>query len=88
VGIVQVGCDEHACVKLFNPSIRLCWNWFQIALRIEAQKGQLDREVVTKVEKMVESRLLKDAPRGETEKVIEEHFAELAEILSKAKPEE
>jgi hypothetical protein len=34
VGIVQVGCNETACVKLFNPSIRLCWNWAWFGFRM------------------------------------------------------
>src|SRR5579859_3428216 len=30
VGIAEVGCDQTACIKLFNPSVRLCWNWFLV----------------------------------------------------------
>ena len=33
VGIVVVGCDETACVKLYNPSVRLCWDWAMIGLK-------------------------------------------------------
>jgi hypothetical protein len=34
VGIVQVGCHETACVKLFNPTVRLCWDWVWFGLRM------------------------------------------------------
>lgn len=87
VGIVQVGCDQHACVKLYNPSIRLCWNWFRIALQIEAAKGRMDREAVGEVEKLVEGRLLEGVPRNVTEGLVEEYFGELVDVLSKDEPD-
>src|SRR5207247_8799660 len=33
VGIVEVSCNETACVKLYNPTLRLCWDWFIVGLR-------------------------------------------------------
>ncbi len=37
VGIVHVGCDQTACVKIFNPSRWLCWHWFKAGLKNLAQ---------------------------------------------------
>lgn len=54
VGIVEVGCDQTACVKLYNPTLRLCWNWFLVGLRMLSQRGQLHPEQVAEAEKVVE----------------------------------
>ena len=79
VGIVEVGCDESACVKLFNPSVRLCWNWFKVGLEVLSANRQagIDRGRVDEIEKTVED-LLANVPRLPAEEVIEAHFKELA----------
>jgi hypothetical protein len=80
VGIVEVGCDQTACVKLFNPTIRLCWDWFLIGLRMLAQTGQggIDPTRVDELEGTVEE-LLRAAPRLPIERTIERVFEDLVE---------
>jgi hypothetical protein len=75
VGIVQVRCEETSCVKIYNPTIRLCWNWFLVGLRTLAARGEahIDRERVLELEKMTED-LLRDAPRLPVERMIEGVF--------------
>ncbi len=86
VGIVEVGCDETACVKVFNPSVRLCWDWFKIGLQILASNRQsgIDRGRVDELEKNVED-LLGKVPRLPVEDVIEAHFKELAAAARRQK---
>lgn len=79
VGIVQVGCDETACVKLYNPTLRLCWNWFRVGLQISAQKGQIDLEGLKQVETLVEETLLRNVPRQPVERMIERIFDDLVD---------
>jgi hypothetical protein len=78
VGIVEVGCNQDACVKLFNPSVRLCWNWFNAGLRVLAanKKTGIDAKQVEAVQRAVET-LLKDAPRLPIEQVIDDEFKAL-----------
>lgn len=85
VGITDAGCDETACVKLYNPTLRLCWNWFRIGLRMNAIRrspAAVDPEKVGKVEKLVEE-LLKDIPRSPIEETIEKNFSQLVESAEK-----
>lgn len=79
VGIVQVGCDETACVKLYNPSIRLCWNWFRVGMRALAAQGELDRGQVEEVEKLVEQRLLADVPTARGDEILAEVYDDFLE---------
>jgi hypothetical protein len=78
VGIVEVGCGEHACVKLFNPSVLLCWDWFRVGLQVLSanKKTGIDPKKVAEIEKMVEA-LLKDVPRPPILAVIEAEFQDL-----------
>jgi hypothetical protein len=72
VGIAQVGCDETACVKLYNPTTRLCWEWFRVGLRmlaVERSPALIDPGKVDELEGFVEE-LLQDAPRLPIEEVI------------------
>lgn len=81
VGIVQVGCDETACVKLYNPTVRLCWNWLRVGLRTLAtlrSAAALDPDMVKQVETLVEE-LLRDVPRLPIEEVLEKIFGQLVE---------
>lgn len=83
VGIVEVGCDETACVKLYNPTLLLCWTWFRTGLHmhtVPSSEAPLDPEKVKRVEELVEE-LLKDLelPRLPGEKVLEKVFRELVE---------
>ena len=57
VGIVEVGCGEHACVKLFNPTAKLCWDWARIGLRLLAANpdARVDAQQVAEAERMVEA---------------------------------
>lgn len=76
VGIVQVLCGESACVKLFNPSKRLCWYWFRTGLMMDPVIRR-DPEKIKKVETLV-AELLKDVPPPlPAEKHIEGIFDEL-----------
>jgi hypothetical protein len=79
VGIAEVSCDQVACVKLFNPSARLCWNWALLGLRMLAIHGGVDPNRVEEVADIVESELLRDAPRLPIEKVLERVFDDLAD---------
>lgn len=84
-GIVHVGCDQTACVKLYNPSLRLCWDWFRVGLKIltiARSAPPLDPKAVEDIEARVE-KLLGDVPRLPIEKIIEQNFAELAESAQK-----
>ena len=86
VGIVQVGCDETACVKIYNPTIRLCWDWFRVGLRVLAESGQarIAPERVNELEKNVEE-MLRDAPHLPIEATIEGVFADLVDAAKKKK---
>ena len=79
VGIVEVGCGEHACVKIFNPSVTLCWDWFRVGLQVLAAQpgGGIDIKRVAELEKNVDE-LLKNVPRLPIEAVIEAEFRDLA----------
>ncbi|MDJ0827261.1 MAG: hypothetical protein QNJ16_17355 [Rhodobacter sp.] len=58
VGIVQVRCDETACVKLYNPSTVLCWTWFRMGLEaLRRDDRSTDRDVQRVVE-IVEENLI------------------------------
>lgn len=77
VGIAQVRCDETTCVKIYNPSIKLCWNWFWVGAKILAAEGKLDAKVVGQIEEIVENRLLKEIPALPAEEMIRREFEEL-----------
>lgn len=86
VGIVEVGCGEHACVKIFNPSLVLCWNWFRVGLQVLAAnpKAGIDPGRVAELEKNVEA-LLKNVPRLPMDAVIEAEFKDLARAAAQIK---
>ncbi len=86
VGVVQVCCDGHACVKLYNPSLRLCWNWFLAGLRVLAARGgdpAINPKTIGEFEARVENEILKNAPRLRTERLLESVFGELVEGVGK-----
>lgn len=83
VGIVQVGCDETACVKLYNPSIRLCWNWFLVGAKALAAQGLFDRGVVAEIEKTVEGRLLADVPAAPADGILAEVYGDFLETAAR-----
>jgi|GEM_PF-1045355 len=79
VGIVQAHCGKTSCIKLYNPSLRLCWNWFWIGLRmhtIARSKPPLDPKKVQKIEMLIED-LLKDIPSTPVEEETKKFFNEL-----------
>jgi hypothetical protein len=85
VGIVEVGCDETACVKLFNPTIRLCWDWFHAGLRVLAAAG--GRRGITagqlkEIENVVGG-VLKDVPTLPIEETVEQIFDSLVKSAGK-----
>lgn len=84
VGIVQVSCDETACVKLYNPSVRLCWNWFFTGLKALAAQDNtgVDEGAVRELQDQAE-RLIADAPGLPVEKVLYEVTDELAKLATK-----
>ena len=64
VGIVEVGCGETACVKLYNPTVKLCWEWLRIGLKMHTvaqSKPLLQPEEVKKIERLVDD-LLRPVP--------------------------
>lgn len=86
VGIAQVRCDEHACVKLFNPSVRLCWNWFRAGIRVLALRREVPtvtRQAVTRLEALVEKELLREVPRLPVDDVMEGIFKEMDRLAAK-----
>jgi len=80
-GIVEVGCDQDACVKIFNPTLRLCWNWFNAGLRVLAANKQagIDPKRVDQIQREVEA-LLKETPRLPIEQVIDDEFKVLTQV--------
>jgi hypothetical protein len=80
VGIAQVACGETACVKLYNPSVRLCWNWFRVGIQALAAKGELDRELVGRVEGMVEKELLAEVPPAPGEEILAEVYDDFIKL--------
>jgi len=85
VGIVEVGCDQTACVKLFNPSIRLCWDWFILGMRMVALHGGADMNRVDEVANLVEGELLRDAPRLPIERTLERRFEDVVEAARRGR---
>ena len=90
VGIFEADCDETACVKLYNPSIRLCWNWFWIGLRmlsIPHSEPVLNPERVHELGKMAEE-VLAEIPTLAVEKTIGELFDELVRAAESGEKDE
>jgi hypothetical protein len=79
VGITEVGCDQTACVKLYNPSIRQCWDWFLLGLRMIAIHGAADPNRVEEVASIVEGELLAGAPRLPVERVLQRRFEDIVQ---------
>ena len=86
VGIARVDCSEPTCVTLFNPSVRLCWNWFLIGARMIALSGKT-KITTDKVEELARlgEDLLKDAPHLQIEKNLIAHFENNIEIAKRKK---
>ncbi len=78
VGIVEVSCDETACVKLYNPTLRLCWDWFHAGLRAVAgtRGAGITAAQVREVENVVGG-VLKDVPTQPIEETLEKVLADL-----------
>ncbi len=62
MGLATVACGETVCVRLYNPSIRLCWDWFAHGLRALARTGSVDERAVVKLEERVQQEFLADVP--------------------------
>jgi hypothetical protein len=89
VGIVGVRCDETACVKLYNPTVRLCWDWFWIGLRmltLPRSEPPLDPEKVKRLEELAND-LLREIPAHPIEAVIERTFDSIFEAAKAGKEE-
>lgn len=84
VGIVQVGCGDNACVKLFNPSIKLCWTWFRYGMIMNSMGRQpaFDPQRVRQIETQVNT-LLRDIPDTPAERAIGQVFEGLIESSKK-----
>jgi len=75
MGLVNIRCDEKACVKLFNPSVQFCFDEFFHALRALAVQGRVDGKRVLELRAQV-AELIADAPRFPVEEaVIKAHAA-------------
>jgi len=86
VGIAQVECDRTACVKLFNPTIHLCWNWFLVGAMALADQGHLDRAVVDRVAETVQGELLQDVPRAPADDILAEVYDDFLETAAQGRP--
>jgi len=79
VGIVQVRCDETACVKLYNPSVRQCWNLFRVGMRALADQGHFDPAVAERVEATVERELLAEVPPAPGDEILAKVYEDFLE---------
>jgi len=86
--VFQVARGDTACVKLFKPSVWLCFDWFWLGLRmlsIPHSEPVLDRQRVRELGKMAKD-LLADIPKSPTEGTISKlldglaHAAEAGEM--------
>jgi len=82
VGVVEVCCEECACVKLFNPTVRLCWDWFRVGIRMLSQFGTFDAEKVERIEDLAND-LLQDVQATGAEKAIAEVFGGLLDMAGR-----
>lgn len=75
VGVVEVGCHQDACVKLYNPTLRLCWDWFLTGLRAltSIKEAGINARQVDELAKNVEA-LIAKAPRLPIEEVVAKEF--------------
>ena len=75
MAITQVRCAEVACVKVYNPSIRLCWDLFFHGLRALALQRQVDQGALDELDQRVRGEFLGDAPElafeGQLREVLE-----------------
>ena len=71
VGIAQVKCDKATCLKLFNPSIKLCWTWFKYGMYMNSFGGQGGFPIrdVRRIDKLV-SEMMRDVPMVPAERNI------------------
>jgi hypothetical protein len=76
MGLVTICCGESTCVKLFNPSIQLCFNEFFHALHALAVQGQIEMPRVRELHALVGD-LIADAPGFPVEKAIIDAHAQL-----------
>jgi hypothetical protein len=74
VGIVQVNCDATFCVKLFNPTLRMCWMWFREGLQRQADEGRVDPQVISRINEVVEGEVLQAFEASPTDLVLERLF--------------
>lgn len=86
IGIVQVKCGETTCLKLFNPSIRTCWNWFRFGLLANADQRLWDKrqlEIINRIDKLA-GELLQKEPMTPTDKEIEKVLKHLRKSAEKS----
>lgn len=83
VGIVQVGCDQTACVKLYNPTLRLCWDWLWIGLTAQAKLLKLDQAKLDKAEVLMRELIPESLGKGRERLPIEGAIEELFEEFKK-----
>lgn len=84
VGIVQVTCGDTACVKLYNPTLRLCWDWFFAGLRAVAgvRGAGITAAQVREVQRVVEGVLTK-VPTLPIEETLEKVLADMVAAAKK-----
>jgi hypothetical protein len=79
VGIAEVACGQTACVKLFNPTLRLCWDWFLVGLRAAAVGGHepvIQEEQIREIEERG-NEILKAVGAAPIEETVESVLADL-----------
>ncbi|HMB92221.1 MAG TPA: hypothetical protein VKP65_15320 [Rhodothermales bacterium] len=64
-GIVTVCCDDHVCLKLFNPSVHRCGFIYVRALQDLARQGVIEGGLAKRVEAVVDQVAEQDEERGQ-----------------------
>jgi len=77
--IVQACCDQHVCVKLFNPSIHRCGTIFLRAVRDLVAQKAIKPEVAQPVEQAI-NKLLELLPRP-AKKFELDHLDEIEKLV-------
>jgi len=64
-GIVTVCCDDHACIKLFNPSVHRCGFIYVRALQDMARQGVIEGALANRADAIVAQVAEQDEHRGQ-----------------------
>jgi hypothetical protein len=59
--LLTLGCNEHACMRLYPPTYRRCWNDVWFATQLLAQQQAISQDVADRVAQAM-SAALENAP--------------------------